>query len=626
MGLNKSYLSKRENGVKQYNADMVTVVSEASLNSQLRSYLAQCNWKTTVYFLKTIDDNGNVVIFMLDENTEESSIPEIFELGQEAEKLKQKGSSVYKELEQMDLFSLAPGTQSIKNEAVDRAMSYSLGFAMRLEDGIPDEIMGYLVRNREKINPDDFLKIVTINPQNGTVLFRQFFKNIEIIQLNPQVSRNKVVGVLSLNRQNCAGDHPVDGLWSTTCSIAVDLKEISHKDILDEEVRKRIESMSVVPDPDTVFDISQLLLDLSTMQTAGSVTIEGIGPEVRGAINYLSAEYFNRLEKAGQTVFGHIILPRPNLSIKYLFTPNIRNFAVTDKAFYYLVNFKDDKAPVIPDFGNHKDVEWKPMLDNSVTADGAMTINATKFIPILRSKFEPVLQNLAITRHPYIKAGAYCFDVEWEGGMDQAEQKLCVDVDKPWMATWNYRHQYDQEWQCVWVPPLPFPMASGKIGSDYQASCETQFGTVIVDGVTYPSYDFIIRIKAWLNFGYNSGGNSGWYYDKTLRFQVGIKVDADGNFNLIGNTVITDNRPSGIDISGWGEFCSFGTLKGIVNSLTEYLNSVIERMSKTSVNRFVEGVNTFTGWFLPGCRTFTYKNEGISEYGDFYTYVNYVQE
>jgi hypothetical protein len=58
MGLHDSYLSKRVGGVKQYNADMVAVISEKAINSQMRLYLSNCDWKATAYFLKIIDDNG----------------------------------------------------------------------------------------------------------------------------------------------------------------------------------------------------------------------------------------------------------------------------------------------------------------------------------------------------------------------------------------------------------------------------------------------------------------------------------------------------------------------------------------------------------------------------------------
>lgn len=629
MGLKESYLSQRISGKKQYNADMVTVVSEKAVNAQMRSYLASCSWKTSVYFLRAIDieHDGDVVLFMLDQNTDESKIPDIFELKTKAEALKKKSSSIYKELEKLNLFSQQAGTKSTDNEEVKAAaFDYSLGFAIRLEDGIPEEIIAYLAKNKGTVDPDQFLKIMTVNPENNSVLFRQFFKKFEVIQINTVFKGHEVFAILSVNKQKLSSVNPLQGLWTTTCSINVDLRETSHNDIMDAAVRKKIENMSSVPNPDTVFDISQLLLDLSTMQTVSPVSIEGIDSDVKKKISGLVEEYFGRLEKAGQTVFGYIVMPTPNNQIKYLFTPNARNFAVSEKAFYYLINFEDGKKPTIPDMGNHKDFEWKPLLDNSTQAHGAMIINATKFLPVIRSKFEPALQKLAMNLHPYIKAGVYEYDVKWEGGMDLAPQRLCVNVDRPWEAEWSYQHQFTQDYQCLWAPPLPHPLASGKIDSNYQASCMSQIGSMVENGITYPSYDFVINVKGWLNYGYNSDGNSGWYYDHTLLFQVGIKIDADGNFTLKQKVTDTDNKPGGVKIGDWGKFCSFGTLDGATKRLTNKLSSMIDELSKTSVKSFLEEFNSFTGWFMPGCRTFTYKNEDISTYGDLYSYVNYVQE
>jgi hypothetical protein len=627
MGLQESYLSKRINGKKQYNVDMVTVVSEKSLNSQMRLYLARCDWKITVYFLRTVDDNGNVELFMLKNDTDESKIPIIFELGDTVADLEEKGSSIYKELEKLNLFSLASGKNS-KNEArVHTALNdYSLGFALRLEDGIPEEIIAYLAKNKGKVDPDEFLKIITVDPVKNLVTFKQFFKSFEIVQINIQVAKNKVMGILSSVKQECDITSPLKNLWSTTCSIAVDLREVPYEYIDNKAVSEKIKSMAGVPNPDTVFDISQLLLDLSTLQTVNPVRIDGIDTAVNSQIPNLISEYFNRLEKAGQTVFGHIVLPKPNMTVKYLFTPNVRNFAVSDAAFYYLINFDDSKKPDIPNLGNNKDFEWKPLLNNKVIADGAMAINATKFIPLIRSKFEPALQPFAMTKHAYVKAGAYSYSVKWDGDVDHSLQKFNVNIDEPWKADWSFTRQYTQEDQLVWAPPLPFPVASGRIDSEYRATCDTSFGTFAKGGITYPSYDFNLRIRGWMNYRYNSADNPGWYYDHSIKFQVGVKVDADGHFKLEKNVTNTDNKPGGIKIGGWGDFCSFGTLQGAVDNLVGELNFKIDELTKKAVDDFIEGVNTFTGWFLPGCRTFTYKNEGISNYGDFFTYVNYVQE
>lgn len=627
MGLQESYLSQRVNGVKSYNSDMVAVLSEKALNSQMRMYLTHCDWKTTVYFLKTIDDDGRVVLFPLEESTDETKIPEIFELSETVAQLQSEGSSIFNELENLDLFSLEGGETTNTNESVRKALfDYALGFAFYLEDGIPDEVISYIVQNQGKVDIDQALNIMTLDPEKKSVIFKQFFKEFKVVQINTVIRRNSVTGIVATNKQECDCENPLSSLWYTVCSIGVDFRAISHRDIVDEEIKQKIESMAKVENPDTVFDISQLLLDLSTLQTVSAVSIEGMDPDAKGAIGNLIQEYFSRLEKAGQTIFGHVVLAKPELNIKYLFTPNMRNYAMTDRALYYLINFDDGKQPMIPDLGNHVDFAWAPLLDHSVTSDGAMVINATKFIPLIRSKFEPILNSLVVTLHPYVSAGVYQYDIKWSEDKNIPEQTFYVDPDRPWVVEWSYKKQYPQNYQLVWAPPAPFPVASGKIESEYQASCSGSIGTVQIDGITYPSYDFVVRIKGWLNYGYNSCDNSGWYYDHTVKFQVGIKIDADGNFVLLQKVTDTDNHPGGVDISGWGTFCTFGTLDDSVKKMTRKLSETIEKVKSISVSEFTKNVDTFTGWFMPGCRSYTYKNEGISKYGDLYTYINYVQE
>lgn len=629
MGVQESYLSKREGGIKEYNVDMVTAISDQALNSQIRYYLSssKCKWETKVFFLKTLDDEGNVILFMVTPDTDYSNIPKEFGLEEKIAELKNIDSTIYKELDKLNLFSITSGTTSDKNKSIEVAFSeYSLAFALHLADGIPKEIMDYIVFHRDTVDINKELNIITLDPTVKSVLFKQFFKKFEILQINIRVKGNKVTGILNVMKQDCSGDNPISKLWYTRCSIKVDLRKIEHKDIEDENVKSKIESLAKVADPDTVFDISQLLLDLSTLQTITPFKIEGLDSDANAAINNLSAEYFSRLDKAGQTMFGYSILPKPENSIKYLFTPNMKNYDVTDNALYFLMNFVDDKEPVIPNLGNNRDFAWKPLLDGTVVADGIMVINATKFIPLIRSKFNPVLQYLVFTKHPFVKAGVYNFEIYWEEESVPGEQCLVVDQDKPWISNWSFEREYRQDYQLVWAPPAPFPVASGKINSKYKASCTSGMGTLTIDNITYPSYDFIVNIIGEMDFGYNSQSNEGRYYDHTITYKVGIKVNADGNLVLLKEVNDTDNHPAGIDIHAWGKFCTFGTLDSTVNAITKSLEKRIEELKKYSVVEFTHDIDTFTEWFMPGSRTFTYKNEGISNYGDFYNYVNYVQE
>jgi hypothetical protein len=129
-----------------------------------------------------------------------------------------------------------------------------------------------------------------------------------------------------------------------------------------------------------------------------------------------------------------------------------------------------------------------------------------------------------------------------------------------------------------------------------------------------------------MNYGYNSQSNSGDYYDHNVLFQVVIKINESGAIEFLQNVVDTDNHPKGIDVHGWGDFCSFGQLQGTVDDMCNAMSDTIKTLTQNVVDEFLKGYDTFTGWFMPGARSYTYKNEGISDYGDLYSYVNYVQE
>lgn len=626
MSIKKSYLSKRIGDEKAYNVDMVTAISEKSLNSQMRLYLSGCDWDTRIYFLETMnEETGESIVFMLQKGTDESKIPAEFELAETVEELKKQNSCIYDELEKLDLFNVDPGT-SIADPRLSEAMEYSFSFGLHLADGIPDEVKQYIVFNKNKIDVDKALNIITMDPDKKSVIFNQFFKAFEVIQINLQLKGKNIVGMLTKVAQDCSGDDPIAGMWRTKSSMAIDFRATAHKDIESDEIKQKIESMAKVSDPDTMFDISQLSLDLSTLQTLSVPTIDGVSPSVKGVVTGVVQEYFGRLEKGGQTVFGYVVLPKPNLKLNYLFTPCTRNYDVSDKALYYLVNFDDSHNYEIPSLKTYRDFVWAPLLDGSVTADGVMAISATKFIPLIRKKMEPLLPKLIMTKHPYVSAGCYKYDIKWDEPAAPQDQNFYVSDTSPWECQWSYSKDYSQDYQLVWAPPLPFPVASGKICSRFSVECLGRPGTCTIGNVTYPSYDFNFHFKGWMNYGYNSQSNSGDYYDHNVLFQVVIKINESGAIEFLQNVVDTDNHPKGIDVHGWGDFCSFGQLQGTVDDMCNAMSDTIKTLTQNVVDEFLKGYDTFTGWFMPGARSYTYKNEGISDYGDLYSYVNYVQE
>lgn len=174
MGLKDSYLSQRINGKKAYQVDMVTVVTQEALNSQIRAYLANCHWKNTVYFLETVDDEGDVVTFMLDKNTKDTDIPKIFGMEDIVEELRQNGSSVYRELDSLKLFSIPAGTASSKEERLQRAMELSFGYAVELEDGIPDVLIRYFAQNKGKVDLDKHVKLSRSIPKAARLYLNRY--------------------------------------------------------------------------------------------------------------------------------------------------------------------------------------------------------------------------------------------------------------------------------------------------------------------------------------------------------------------------------------------------------------------------------------------------------------------
>ena len=633
MSIQQSYLSKRVGGSKVYDADMVTAISEQALNSQMRQYLSSstCNWEIKVYFLQTMNENGDDVYFMLQKDTDESTIPSVFELAETVESLKKQNSCIFDELEKLKLFDLEPGT-SIEDPRLAKAMDYCFGYAVHLADGIPSEIFDFAANSGADI--DKVLNIVTLDIDRKSVIFNQFFKEFEVIQLNLQMKRGKVDGRLTKAVQNCGGDNPINSLWSTRATINVDLRKVDYKHINNPDVVAKIKSLCDVSNPEDAFDISQLLLDLSTLQLVSPLTIEGVTPDVNEKLQGYIRDFFNRLENAGQTVFGHSIIPKENkdkLSKPYLFVPCKQNFdmggvIVRDEngieksrnvALYYLMNLEDGHNYDCPSLGNNRDFEWKPLLSESNAENGVMAICATKFIPLIRQNVVDLLSRLLRTRYPYWVSNWKGMDIVWSE-MNVPDPHFTVPEESPWQTKLSYCLEYNQDW-------MQYLIAFFKICTKYSVDCFGHPGTCVLNGITYPSYDFEFHIVGWMNFGIEGENNEGVYYENTFKFQVAVGINDAGEFEF--HNVCTGDNPvrKEIEIHTWSEFVTVGTVNKVVNSMTDYQANQIQRTIDQFKTGFLRAHNSYSGWFMPGAKTFTYKNEGISDFGDLYCHLNYVQ-
>lgn len=418
-------MSVTESNLSEYGYHMVTAITQAACNSQLRQFLSKTTVKNSVYYL----NDGNNIYFKVDSETREEDIPDSFpaEFRERVRQIKSTGSSLFKEFEKLKLFEIKEG--DITDEVKEAYYDLYLGYAFLIEDGIPqymtDKMISEKIKNPD-FNPDTLFKVVEFQENGDRVNFNQFFKNLVIVELyeNRGLHFNKVC-------------QPQDESWSFKFDIQMNFFGGSYSNLPD-EIKERIRQMSMVPDPDTLFEISQLVLDMQTLSTVVVPVIENVSNKAREIIQTdIITGYFDRLEKAGETIFGHVIIPKPSpVNTRYLFTPKRYTFTVSKNTLNYIIMFDDGEFPEIRKFS------WN-WMEQSDVRNGVMCISSEKLLKIVMEVFRTnVLRYLRIKILAELNVGVAKCEYSASFPIDESEQEQFRTLDDK-TYYYNYEHNSD---------------------------------------------------------------------------------------------------------------------------------------------------------------------------------------
>lgn len=662
MSIANSNLSRYDS----YNTDMTVSVTETALNAQMRQYLASIstsekedNFKMKAYMLSYTGDDGKAITIFIDKNTNEDKLPKGFpeDFYKTVKELKENGSSLYSELEKLNLFDIKSGTSAVvdvKNpskqsddaEKIQTAAGYYLRYGLFIEDGIPDSVLSKLVNEKDPSKLDAILKPITLQSDTKNVMFKQFFRNICGIQLTTTASgiypNLKIKTTLSKSEQSG------DDTWYFPFNISLDFRAVDYAEC-DEEVQKKIRKMAEVTNPDNVFNISQLALDLETLSTTVSPTVKGFEHDVDDFMSSIIRSYFDRLEKAGQTMFGSVITTKPTTTTKYLFTPEMRNYHIAPRTLDYLIGFEDKNTisnigneKIIPNIGNDKNLQWdtddSPLIDAKNQNNAAIAISAKYFLPFISNMICPALKHLSN------KIEVFADDPAWKDSFKVWSKCTSLNDDPNFTENatpgnpkfkYSYSHSDETKRHFMWQPPMPTPVASLKLKHKYNAEVSGEPSSYNFDGTTLPAFVFDFKITGWLMIDYNTNeGTKGTYFDQTIRMAVGIRIDSQtGNIDFVKKIDKIDNHPSGLPQSWWVKFMSAQHIKDYVNMLVGHLTDIMSNIEEYSIDDFTKSVNSQIGFVMPGNKTFTFvydKPNGevnaITPSGDLYLFGNYVQE
>jgi hypothetical protein len=609
---------------------MVAAVSEAAINSQFRQYLTGANQKSShIYYIKY-----NLEYFKVTEYSNDGELPKKFpqRLLDAVADLKKNNSSLFQEFERANIFDMnytksteSEGCYEAPDAVIEMRKKYFFSFALELQEGIDPNTLQKVIAAK---NPDVVCKPVELHSDEGNknhVKYTQFFSKFTAIEIFRGDDEEEPVFYCSVFKQS-EQQNPVVFEYD----IQMNFFDCKY-DNMPEDSKQWIQNLTKIPNPDDLFEISKLALNFEKMSNVSTYKLD-VSKEVNTVVASAVEELLQSLKGKDITIFGYTLKPRPDTRFNYLFTPKYYTFTVSEnnigkkagyssiKTLNYVIMFDETAFPKLDDF------QWNWLeAENTLNYAGIMAINRDKFVWRFLEEFRGgILKNLRFNVNADVEGGVYVlkYSIGLTSNTSHDPQLFKPSSDSAWDYVYSYTSSQESERRLLWAPPLPFPIASAKMKHSYTLKCKVKRGTVTNNNVTIPALVFETRISAWADFDHDTESNSGTYFDQTVICTLGIAVDAYGRIDFIKDARIKDNNPGGINIGTWSKIDTLGAIDA-VKDVAKKLGGCIQNIENNVKNEFLTGFVSYAQWVMPGCKTFTFKDEQFSTGMDFCTYINY---
>lgn len=569
----------------KYGYDMVVSVTQASINATMKEFLDKFNGHQFIMCYKDDDDNENIVPI-------------------DYEALKNELGA--------DPFDI-PNGETQDNSLVQKLDDLGFVFAFRATMGLPLEF-----------DLDEIPNVITLDKGNAMVTYKLVCKEFEI--LNLKYRRRK------LNWSNIRQSEQ-ETPWVFTFNVNLDLR--SNDSAFSElpiTVQQKVKNLN----PDTMFSVQQLYLDLNTAGLESSPEVSGLEPTSTAFI-YLTKifinQYFKNLKEHNQSgdnpngdfLLGYSVKPQEPIKkssvvptdLNFMVSPYVDEKGVPTKNYdlftlNYLVMTHNNHMPAPVPF------EWN-WVESSQKRDfsGTMAIRKGIFVSYLNTLLAPSLNTISLIPESSVKCRT-----ELEGFI------------KPFIYNFNATPDTTAKLYNVindgtsHVLSYDFSRTSGnKSGFCWGNGSEVKFNYSVNSNIYLEenTVKVITKAIAYVYFEADLGKVDGNLIDYTIETNYLIGVDAYGNFTVTiknGKSKITDNSVT-LKADAWLELITVGT----INDFFDSLNNQVDTIKTAYVNGFDKKILSMLNgsgvWVFPGGKTFVFKDVGFSEHQDLVTHVTY---
>lgn len=388
--------------------------------------------------------------------------------------------------------------------------------------------------------------------------------------------------------------------------------------------------------PDSMFSVQQLYLDLNSAGLQELPTIEGLDPS-SDAYVYLTKsfinEYWLNLPPSG-VLLGYSVLPvtpNPNPSSPSII-PTDLNIQVspyvdasgnptTDYGQYtlnYLVMSGGAPMPAFAPF------EWN-WVEQSQAADfdGTMTVRRDIFGTFLQNLVTSGSQNLIVnTTAECTHSGEdFTTQVSYQFSPTPAQWTLVAagtptgpDGFAPLLTTGYSKDSYDSSEDALHTSSIN---ATFNYNMNGGIAVSGNVVRLTVHSVAYMEFN-------WHLLGINAGNYNANIVDYQAVQDYTLSVDVLGGLVATPSAPVTTDNSQDIDESGWDKFVGLGDIADMVRDIKGKLLPAVQSAT-TGYESFIAAMlNSSGSWVYPGGKTFAFKQVVFSDYQDLVTHVTYV--
>ncbi|NRR30429.1 hypothetical protein HSX11_09520 [Oxalobacteraceae bacterium] len=514
-----------------------------------------------------------------------------------------------------DPFTIPDGTNwtdPLMDKLNDAGFLYAFKATLGLPDGVP---LAQL--------PD----VIKLNKGASQVTYQLFCAEFSVIVLN-YLPRNR-------NTFTNACQQPGQP-WLFNFIVDMDLNpaDATPYSQLPPAAQARIKNL----DPDTMFSVQQLLLDVSTRALEGAVTIPGLDPASQAylalTLVFINA-YWDKMAPGNSILLGYSVAPlQPaQTQVAQSIVPTDLNFAVdlyrdasggaTDEGLNtlnYLVMSNGSPMPPVAAF----DWNWLEPADES-NFHGVMAVRRNVFADFLGSLISPYSAALSIDTTISMSHDFESFSTSmWYNASPTPAVWTSTAVGTPsgadgytQLLTIGYSHASSDD--------ATTTLHDGHIDGDYNYALS---GDISVSG---NQIRLTINTSAYCDFNYHfidipAANFSGNIVNLTVVANYVMSTTSDGmmTVTMAPNVPNISDNSQDIDVSTWDEMIGLGDISSMIRNVKQQMTAALSQSVNQIDAQVAQLLNGSGGWVYPGGKTFSFKDIAFSDFQDLVSRVTYV--